>query len=79
MSQSLSKMWSHLILLNQRALSIPYGQMQSSEFGITRGICLEENPSCSLCGVRDHCKLFRSETTPFTRYLKEEGKLRRVA
>jgi DNA-3-methyladenine glycosylase I len=30
---------------------VAYGQMESREFGITRGICLEENPSCSLCGV----------------------------
>jgi hypothetical protein len=28
------------------------------EFGIDRGICMEENPPCEICGVREYC-LFR--------------------
>lgn len=40
---------------------VAYGQMQSKEIGITRGICLEENPSCSLCGVRDHCNFYAQD------------------
>jgi DNA-3-methyladenine glycosylase I len=32
-----------------------YGQRKSMEFGLERGICLENNPACSLCGVRSYC------------------------
>ena len=35
-----------------------YGQMESRELGITRGICLEERPSCSLCGVKNYCNYY---------------------
>jgi DNA-3-methyladenine glycosylase I len=35
---------------------VVYGQMESKEFGIERGICLEENPACSLCGVTSYCQ-----------------------
>jgi len=31
------------------------GQVASTEFGVDRGICMEENPSCEICGVREHC------------------------
>jgi DNA-3-methyladenine glycosylase I len=35
---------------------VAYGQMEFKEFGLNSGICLENNPSCSLCGVRNYCK-----------------------
>ena len=34
---------------------VAYGQVQSREFGIERGICLEEKPSCNLCNVKSFC------------------------
>ena len=34
---------------------VAYGQVQSNEFGIVRGICLETNPSCSFCGAINFC------------------------
>ena len=37
---------------------VAYGQMESREFGITRGICLEESPSCLLCGVKSYCNYY---------------------
>jgi len=36
-----------------------YGQVKSDEFGIERGICLEKNPACSICGVRSYCNYYR--------------------
>ena len=33
---------------------VAYGQMQSLEFGIDRGICLKE-PRCHECGVKEFC------------------------
>lgn len=33
---------------------VAYGQVQSLEFGIDRGICLDE-PRCEFCGVTEHC------------------------
>ena len=35
-----------------------YGQMESSDLG--KGICLERNPQCSICGVRPYCS-YRAE------------------
>lgn len=35
---------------------VAYGQMESKDFGLISGICLENNPLCSLCGVRNYCK-----------------------
>jgi DNA-3-methyladenine glycosylase I len=35
-----------------------YGQVRSLEFGLERGICLEKNPACSICGVRNYCDYF---------------------
>jgi DNA-3-methyladenine glycosylase I len=32
-----------------------YGQAQSMEFGLARGICLKDNPNCTICGVRGYC------------------------
>jgi DNA-3-methyladenine glycosylase I len=37
---------------------VVYGQVQSIRFGLERGICLEENPACSLCGVRSYCQYY---------------------
>jgi DNA-3-methyladenine glycosylase I len=37
---------------------VAYGQMQTKEIGIERGICLDKNPSCSLCGITKHCQYF---------------------
>jgi DNA-3-methyladenine glycosylase I len=34
---------------------VTYGQVQSREFGIERGICLEEKPSCNLCNAKSFC------------------------
>lgn len=32
-----------------------YGQLRSEGVGLERGICLEQNPSCPLCGVTKFC------------------------
>jgi DNA-3-methyladenine glycosylase I len=32
-----------------------YGQVSSPEVGLDRGICLEANPNCSICGIQSHC------------------------
>ena len=32
-----------------------YGQAQSMEFGLARGICLKDNPDCGICGVKRYC------------------------
>ncbi len=37
---------------------VAYGQVQSVEFGIERGICLEAKPSCSICKVSEFCKFY---------------------
>jgi DNA-3-methyladenine glycosylase I len=34
---------------------VAYGQAQSMEFGIDRGICLK-NPRCNECGVKEFCR-----------------------
>jgi len=34
---------------------VAYGQMESKEFGIDKGICLESNPSCNICGAKEFC------------------------
>jgi len=41
---------------------VAYGQVQSKEFGIERGICLETNPSCHLCGARDYCNYYSQQS-----------------
>jgi len=35
---------------------VAYGQMQTSDMGLDRGICLERNPACSVCRARKYCK-----------------------
>lgn len=37
---------------------VAYGQSRSQEFGLTSGICLEQNPLCSICGVTGYCNYF---------------------
>jgi DNA-3-methyladenine glycosylase I len=37
---------------------VAYGQAQSDELGLERGICLEVNPSCSVCGVTKQCDYY---------------------
>lgn len=41
---------------------VAYGQVQSKEFGIDRGICLETNPSCHLCGARNFCNYYSQQS-----------------
>lgn len=41
---------------------VAYGQVQSKEFGIERGICLETNPSCHLCGARNFCNYYSQQS-----------------
>jgi len=40
---------------------VTYGQVKSEDFGIERGICLKDNPQCSLCGVTEDCRYFAGE------------------
>jgi len=40
---------------------VAYGQVQSSEIGITQGICLEESPNCSICRVKALCDYYASK------------------
>jgi DNA-3-methyladenine glycosylase I len=40
---------------------VAYGQVKSEEFGIERGICLKDNPSCNLCDVSGYCRYFTGE------------------
>jgi adenine-specific DNA glycosylase len=28
---------------------------EKEPFGLATGICLEKNPRCSICGVKDYC------------------------
>jgi DNA-3-methyladenine glycosylase I len=37
---------------------VAYGQVQSMGLGLERGICLAENPACSLCGVKGYCQYY---------------------
>lgn len=37
---------------------VAYGQIKSQEFGLASGICLKQNPLCSICGVTDYCNYF---------------------
>ncbi len=40
---------------------VSYGQEESQEFGLTRGICLEQKPRCRICRVKDYCNYFARE------------------
>jgi len=33
-----------------------YGQASATAYGIAKGICLEDAPQCSACGIRAHCR-----------------------
>lgn len=35
---------------------VDYGQMSASEVGIKKGICLEKDRQCSICGIKKYCK-----------------------
>lgn len=35
---------------------VAYGQAQTDELGLHRGICLSSDPACFLCGVREYCR-----------------------
>jgi len=35
-----------------------YGQMSAREVGLEKGICLEANPNCSICGVQNYCDYY---------------------
>lgn len=37
---------------------VAYGQVKSGDFGLTSGICLENSPLCSLCGVKNDCRYY---------------------
>lgn len=39
-----------------------YGQMQSREFGIESGICLEKKPLCDLCNIHNHCNYYKNKS-----------------
>ena len=41
---------------------VAYGQVQSKEFGIERGICLETKPSCHLCGATNFCLYYSKQS-----------------
>ena len=41
------------------SIFVGYGQEQTREIGLKRGICLETNPSCSLCGAAKFCSYER--------------------
>lgn len=43
---------------------VAYGQAQSTEFGIDRGICLKY-PRCSVCGIKEFCRWYQpASNTP---------------
>lgn len=39
---------------------VAYGQVQSLEFGIDRGICLKK-PRCHVCGLTGHCRYYKAK------------------
>jgi DNA-3-methyladenine glycosylase I len=41
---------------------VAFGQVQSKEFGIERGICSEINPSCQLCEARFFCNHYSKKS-----------------
>ena len=38
---------------------VAYGQAQSTEFGMDRGICLKE-PRCVVCGIKEFCRWYQA-------------------
>jgi DNA-3-methyladenine glycosylase I len=45
---------------------VAYGQAQSTDFGIDRGICLKE-PRCHECGVREFCHWYQDASNKASR------------
>ena len=44
-------------------IMVKYGQVEKSEdLGTNGGICLENNPKCHLCDVRDYCRWYRNRS-----------------
>jgi len=41
------------------AVFVSYGQVQDSSVGLESGLCLETNPSCSICGAAKYCDYAR--------------------
>lgn len=41
---------------------VAYGQVQSKEFGIERGICSETKPLCHLCQARKFCNYYSQQS-----------------
>jgi len=41
---------------------VGYGQVRSSEIGIDHGICLKDEPQCSICPLQKECKHFSRRT-----------------
>lgn len=41
---------------------VAFGQVQSKEFGIERGICLETNPACHLCQAKNFCNYYSHQS-----------------
>ena len=40
---------------------VTYGQMgKKNSEGLERGICLAQNPQCSLCQINEHCSFFKN-------------------
>lgn len=42
---------------------VAYGQVQTKELGVERGICLEQEPTCSVCGVTKLCEFYGNHRT----------------
>lgn len=38
-----------------------YGQKGEEYFGLEDGICLEKNPKCTICGVKNYCNYFQHQ------------------
>jgi DNA-3-methyladenine glycosylase I len=44
---------------------VAYGQVKGQDpNGLSQGICLDQNPKCYLCGVRDYCQYAPKTLTP---------------
>lgn len=41
---------------------VAFGQVQSKEFGLEHGVCLEINPSCQLCDARNFCGYYSQQS-----------------
>lgn len=41
---------------------VAYGQVESEDLGIEKGICLKDDPACGICGVREYCSYGDTKT-----------------